>query len=116
MQLGLYVAVSDLEQSKEFYSKLFGIGPYIENDNFIGFKISGGNFGIMKSSAYGYPMIQGNNVVPNIRVSDINTSYKHVKSLKPPMLDDSITDLGGLKLFMFSDPDRNVIEYHSISQ
>jgi hypothetical protein len=30
-------------------------------------------------------------------------------------MQDSIMDLGAMKLFMFADPDGNVIEFHSIA-
>jgi len=34
MEIGLYVAVSSLEESKKFYSRLFDKGPYIETPSF----------------------------------------------------------------------------------
>ena len=114
MEFGLYVAVSDLSRAKSFYSALFAADPYIENESFIGFEISGGRFGVMKKNAYAYPMTRGNNVVPNIRVSDAQAEFERVKSLEPSMIQDSVTDLGPMKLFMFGDPDGNVIEFHSI--
>ena len=114
MDFGLYIAVSDLSRAKSFYSALFSVDPYVENDNFVGFEISGGRFGVMKESAYAYPMTRGNNVVPNIRVPDAETEFERVKALEPSMIQDSVTDLGSMKLFMFGDPDGNVIEFHSI--
>ena len=36
MELGLYVAVTDLARSKQFYGELFSAEPYVENDNFVG--------------------------------------------------------------------------------
>ena len=114
MEFGLYVAVSDLTRARSFYSKLFATDPYVENENFIGFEVSGGRFGVMKESAYAYPMNRGNNVVPNIRVSDAQAEFERVKLLDPSMIQDGVTDLGPMKVFMFADPDGNVIEFHSI--
>ena len=114
MEFGLYVAVSDLPRAKSFYSALFSADPYIENENFVGFEISGGRFGVMKESVYAHPMTRGNNVVPNIRVSDAQAEFERVKLLEPSMIQDAVTDLGPMKLFMFGDPDGNVIEFHSI--
>lgn len=115
MELGMYVAVEELDRSRQFYSSLFGVDPYIENDNFIGFEMGGGRFGIMKSEAYAFPMNRGNNVIPNIRVSDIDLEFARVIDLKPSMIQEAVTDLGAMKLFMFADPDGNVIEFHSIA-
>ncbi len=56
MQIGMYVAVSNLERAKEFYSTLFGTTPYVENKNFVGFRVGGGTFGLMRADAYAYPM------------------------------------------------------------
>ena len=109
MEFGLYVAVSDLSRAKSFYSALFGSDPYVQNENFVGFEISGGRFGVMKDSAYAYPMTRGNNVVPNIRVPDAQAEFERVKMLGPSMIQDAVTDLGSMKLFMFGDPDGNVI-------
>lgn len=114
MELGLYVAVSGIPRSKLFYSALFAVDPYIENENFIEFEISGGRFGVMKETAYAHSMTRGNSAVPNIRVSDIQAEYEKVKKLGPSILQDAITDLGQMKLFMFADPDGNVIEFHAI--
>lgn len=114
MELGLYVAVSDIARSKLFYSALFSVDPYIENERFVGYEISGGRFGVMKDSAYAHPMTRGNSAIPNIRVSDIRAEYERVKKLEPSILQDAITDLGPMKLFMFADPDGNVIEFHAI--
>ena len=116
MELGLYVAVADLSKSKQFYATLFDTKPYVENDNFVGFELAGGRFGLMKAAAYAHPLKQGNNTVPNIRVADIGATYQLVKSLDPPMVQESITDLGAMKLFIFMDPDNNVIEFHSLSK
>ena len=85
MELGLYVAVSDLLRAKSFYSALFAVEPYVENDNFVGFEISGGRFGLMKESSYAYPMARGNNVVPNMRVPDAQMMFDRIKLLEPSM-------------------------------
>jgi hypothetical protein len=71
MEIGLYVAVSNLDDSKDFYSKLFNKGPYVETLNFVGFEISGGRFGLYLESAYSFPLQRGNSTVPNLRVEEI---------------------------------------------
>ena len=70
----------------------------------------------MKEAAYMYPVTRGNNAVPNLRVADAQAEFDRVRSLNPSMIQDSVTDLGSMKLFMFADPDGNVIEFHSIEE
>lgn len=114
LRIGMYLAVSDLSVSERFYSRLFETEPYISNENYIGFMVGGGLFGIMREDAYAYPMTRGNNVVPNFSVKDIDLAYEHVKSLDPETIQDHIKQVGSTRLFLFMDPDGNVIEYSSI--
>jgi len=114
LKIGLYLAVSDLSNSKKFYNKLFEMKPYISNENYVGYMVGGGLFGIMKEDAYGYPLTRGNSVIPNFTVKDIDLAYAHVKSLNPKAIQDEITQVGTTRLFMFKDLDGNVIEYSSI--
>ncbi len=113
MEMGMYVAVSDLAVAKKFYSQLFESEPYIENENFVGFQIQGGRFGLMRGDAYAVPLQRGNSAVPNIKVTDIAAEHRRVKSMGPQMIQEPIVDLGAMKLFMFKDPDGNVIEFFS---
>ena len=114
MQFGMYVAVSDLSVSKTFYSELFSIEPDAQTDTFVGFGLAGGRFGLIKEEMYAAPLVRGNNAVLNIRVDDIESEYVRVKSLSPSLMQDEIASAGAMKLFMFKDPDGNIIEFFSI--
>lgn len=114
MEIGLYVAVKSLEASKLFYSKLFEKEPYIQTPAFVGYEISGGRFGLFLEAAYSFPLQRGNSTVPNIKVEDIESEFERVKSLGPSKIQDSIVTVGPTRLFMFADPDENVIEFFSI--
>ena len=116
MQIGMYVAVADLEKSKKFYAALFGSSPYVENKNFVGFKVGGGNYGLMRADAYTNPMTRGNNAIPNFTVENIEQSYAHVKSIGPHKIQDQISQMGPIRIFMFMDPDGNVIEFSSLAK
>jgi len=114
MQLGMYVAVSDLGASKTFYSKLFSAEPYAETDTFVGFSLAGGRFGLLKEEMYSAPLVRGNNAVLNIMVDDIESEYVRVKSLNPSLIQDQIVSAPAMRLFMFKDPDGNVVEFFSM--
>jgi len=114
LKIGMYLAVSDLSVSEKFYSQLFETEPYISNENYVGFMAGGGLFGIMREDAYSFPLTRGNNVIPNFSVKNIDLAYEHVKSLNPKTIQDHIIHVGPTRLFMFMDPDGNVIEYSSI--
>ncbi len=116
MEFGLYVAVSNLDVSKDFYSKLFQNEPYIENDNFVGYEIAGGRYGLILESAYSHPLTRGNSTVPNIKVQDIESEFQRVKALSPSKMQDQVVVVGPTKIFMFADPDGNVIEFFSVGQ
>jgi predicted enzyme related to lactoylglutathione lyase len=116
MQIGIYVAVSNLERGKVFYSALFDCAPYLENANFIGFRIGGVKFGLIRADAYAFPMTRGNNAIPNITVEDIEEAHAHVKSIGPSKIQEHIAQVGPTRLFMFMDPDGNVIEFSSTTE
>ena len=114
MQFGMYVAVSDLNVSKAFYMGLFSTEPYAQTDTFVGFGLAGGRFGLLKEEMYSAPLVRGNNAVLNIMVDDIESEYIRVKDLNPSLIQDEIASAGPMRLFMFKDPDGNVVEFFSI--
>ena len=114
MQLGMYVAASDLGVAKSFYSGLSGVEPDTETETFVGFELAGGRFGILKESMYAVPVVRGNNAVVNLQVDDVDAEYERVKALGPSLLQDAIQAAGPMRLFMFKDPDGNVVEPFSV--
>ena len=115
MQLGMYVAAADLAVARTFYSGLFGVEPDAVTDTFVGFGLAGGRFGILKQTMYAVPLVRGNNVVVNLQVDDVDAEYERVKALGPSLLADAIQTVGPMRLFMFKDPDGNVVELFSMT-
>lgn len=113
MRLGLYVVVSDLEVSKEFYEELFGNRAYFENEGFAGFSVSGGLFGVFLESSFTHDLTRGNNSVPYIQVDNIRDQFDRISRFSPEMVHDAVVVEGPISLFMFKDPDGNVIEFFS---
>ena len=116
MEIGLYVAVASLEASKVFYSQLFEKAPYIETASFVGYEITGGRFGLFLESAYAVPVQRGNSTVANTKVANIEAEFARVKALKPQKMQADIITVGPTRLFMFADPDDNVIEFFSVGE
>lgn len=114
MQLGMYVAVSDLDIASAFYKDLFSTEPYAQTDTFVGFELAGGRFGLLKEEMYSAPLVRGNNAVLNIKVDDIESEYVRVKNLNPSLIQEKIVSTGPMRLFMFKDPDGNVVEFFSL--
>ena len=85
-QMGAYVVSSDLAASKEFYSKLLALEPVFENPVFIGFYVEGGLLGIASKQQFAADATIGGNVVPYLRVTDIDEAFAHVKAVAPDSL------------------------------
>ena len=104
-RLEVYVAADDLDRATDFYARLFGVAPDRRTERYAGFPCG---FGIMASSAYAVPVRRGNSAVPTLIVDDVEAARAHVATIAETVTD--ISDAGGFRLFMFLDPDGNVIE------
>ena len=112
IRLDIYVAVSDIEAAQAFYERVFERAPALATDNYVGFEIDGALFGLFREDAYSYPLSRGNSATPNILVTDIEAQFARIRALKPPKIMDKITSAESFRLFMFTDPDGNVIEFY----
>ena len=112
MQLGLYVAVNDMERAVAFYRAVFGVEPIQQTDRYSAFSIGGVPFGLFDGGSYAHPLAVGNNCVPNVQVDDIDAEYARIRPLASKIT-DGIQQAGPFRLFMFADPDGNVLEFFS---
>ena len=111
VRLDLYVAVSDLEAARSFYESVFERAPAVTTENYMGFDVNGALFGLFRQDAYSVPLTRGNSAVPNILVSDIESESARIRALDPLRMTE-ITSTGPFRLFMFADPDGNVVEFY----
>lgn len=111
-RLDVYVAVSDLEAARAFYEGAFERAPALTTENYVGFEINGALFGLFRQEAYSYPLSRGNSSVPNILVIDIEAEFARIRALNPSKMTE-ITSTGPFRLFMFADPDGNVVEFYA---
>jgi len=104
MQLGLYVAVNDMERAVAFYRAVFGVEPIQQTDRYSAFSIGGVPFGLFDGGSYAHPLAVGNNCVPNVQVDDIDAEYARIRPLASKIT-DGIQQAGPFRLFMFAAQD-----------
>ena len=111
-RLDMYVGVSDMERATAFYRGLFRAEPVTRTENHTGFDLNGARFGLFRQDAYGseHPLVRGNSTIANILVDDIDAEFERIRALKPRHMTDAIVTTGQVRLFLFADPDGNVIE------
>jgi catechol 2,3-dioxygenase-like lactoylglutathione lyase family enzyme len=114
-RFGMYVVVTDMSKSQEFYARLFQKQPYVKNDGFVGFDVAGGMFAAFAASGLDRKLTRGDNAVPYLRVKDIDAEFKRVKELNARLLDQAVVREGPISLFRFADPDGNVIEFFAVA-
>lgn len=115
----LYVAVHNRERAKGFYSKVFDCDPFLENQKFVFFDVSGFIFGLFdyknadEVKTLGRSVTMGNNCVPNIQVDDINAEYERIREIAEivkPLTDASSKH----RVFYFKDTESNLIEFYEV--
>jgi predicted enzyme related to lactoylglutathione lyase len=114
-RFGLYVVVSDLDRARTFYEALFRKPPAVRTPAFVGFDVAGGLYAIVSAQAYRPNVRRGDNAVPYIRVADIEAEFERVRRIAPNMLDRAVVEEGPIKLFRFTDPDGNMIEFFALT-
>ena len=108
MQLDIYIAVEDLDRSVDFYAAVFDTRPISRTETYAGFAVGQGRFGLLLASSYAMPVQRGNSAVPTIKVADLAAWFQKVQPLA--LKTTEIIEKGTKRLFMFLDPDGNVVE------
>jgi len=106
----MYVAVTDMARAVAFYRHVFRLEPIRESDRYTAFAVGGVVFGLFNAAFYAQPLTLGNNCIPNVRVDDLDAEYERIKPLASKIT-DGIQHAGPFRLFMFADPDGNVLEF-----
>lgn len=111
MKVNLYVVTKDMASATRFYSEVFQQQPAVVTPNYTGFSVNGTLYGLFDAE-FMPPISVGGNVVPNIRVDDIDHEYERLKLLDPKFQSE-IRENGPYRLFLLADPDGNVIEFYA---
>ncbi|MBB6690445.1 VOC family protein [Cohnella xylanilytica] len=108
----IFIHVTDLEKSVEWYSKLLGVEMIGEVHGPIHtFDMGAGRPGLtLDNHCFDdhYEFIPQNQPLFNLSASDINAAYQHVKDLGAEMVTEIIT-YPDLSEFSFKDPDGNIL-------
>jgi catechol 2,3-dioxygenase-like lactoylglutathione lyase family enzyme len=112
-RFGVYLQVSNLDRSRVFYERLLDKHPYVSNAQLVGFDVAGALLALYANSAE--QGARGRNVVPYIRVQNVDSEFARLKTLDVQLLDDRVVVEGPVRLFRFADPDGNVLELFSLS-
>lgn len=111
MKLNLYVLVRDMAQSVSFYEQVFQRPPVVQNPGFSAFALGDALYGLFDVANHPQPSF-GSNVVPNIQVEDVDALYQRLSQMDSPFKSE-IRVNGPYRLFLFADPDMNVIEFYA---
>jgi hypothetical protein len=111
----VYVVVSDVGRSAEFYSRIFQKQPYARTETFAAFDVAGGLYAIFDQRASDIPRTRGNSTAPYIRVRDAHRELERLAALNVKLFDKAVVQEGPITLFRFFDPDDNVVEFFSVA-
>ncbi len=107
--LGLRTVIyeaKDLDKAIEWYTEVFGIEPYVNTSEYVGFNVRGFELGLMPKHE---KSIVGNNVLSYWGVTDIDLEYRRVIRLGAKPNTPVIPVGGGIRLGTVIDPFGNVL-------
>lgn len=108
----LYVAVSDMDNSVEFYSKLFRKSPSKSSKQYSEFDLAPMQFGLL-STASSHKLTKGNSSIPNFEVQNIDYELTRIGKFSKRV--GELRSVGPYMIFDFEDPDGNVLECSYLS-
>jgi len=98
--------VKDMDAAVEWYTKAFGIVPYVETPQYVGFSIRGFELGLIPETDLSS---KGNNVLAYWGVDDVDGAYDRLIELGATAI-SPITEVGGgIRLGSVKDPYGNLI-------
>ena len=114
-RFGIYVAVADLDRAQQFYERLFGKKPTLRNESIVTFDVMGGLYAAFAAQQLDRKLTRGDNSVPYLRVKDIDAEFARLQGMGVNVLDAAVVSEGPIKLFRFTDPDGNLLEFYSFT-
>lgn len=109
----IYIAVKDMDRAVKFYEDIFGVKVSSKNERMSLFGFDNISFLLFNPAVDGEAISNGNNVVPNIEVEDINKIFKIIKNKNCVIVLPPET-IGKYKLFQAKDTEGNIIEFYQI--
>ena len=115
VKFGVYVVASDLDRASVFYERLFQKAPQVRTGTVVGFDVAGALYAVVSEQAYAPGLRRGDNVLPYIRVRDIDAELARVEAIELAVVHTpGVVTEGPFRFFKFADPDGNLIEFFSL--
>lgn len=105
----LYVCVKDMERAIRFYEYLLGQRVTEKSDVYGVFDISGFRFGLFAHEKMNESKNWGNNCLPSLTVSSLDTILERLRTLHAPIV-FPLTTIGTNQVLEFTDSEGNIIE------
>lgn len=112
--MGAYVSSSDLGRSTTFYGAIFAREPIIRLDDFVAYEIAGGLFAIVSRERYSAGSIPGSGSVPYVGAEDLDMIRTRAATVLTEPVPAIITE-PGIRLLKLFDPDRQLVEFYSLT-
>ncbi|MFB6100002.1 MAG: VOC family protein [Candidatus Nanohalobium sp.] len=107
----IWIAVSDIEESVEFYNQLLKREPKSISERMAYYELENIGFGLYNSEYDGWtPEKRGDNTAPAFRVEDFQAEKERVQELVGEVDEYDARDH---KAFLFTDPDGNGLEIYT---
>ncbi len=107
----IYVAVKDMDRAVKFYEDIFDVKVSSKDERMSSFDFENISFLLYNPALDGEGVSNGNNVVPNIEVKDINKMLELVKS-KNCKIVMPLEKIEEYQIFQIKDTEGNVIEFY----
>ncbi|HMI91764.1 MAG TPA: VOC family protein [Polyangiales bacterium] len=115
-RFGLYVVASDLDRASAFYERLFQKPPQVRTPGLVGFDVAGALYAIVSQQAYAPNVQRGDNVLPYLRVKDIDAELARVCAIETTDIrTPGVVSEGPFRFFKLADPDGNLLEFFSVA-
>lgn len=98
--------VGNLANAVEWYTEAFGVKPYFNSPQYVGFNIQGYELGLMPESE---APVKGNNVLAYWGVEDIDAEVNRLTELGAELHTPIIDVGGGIRLCTLKDPFGNLL-------
>ena len=107
----IYVAVKDMDRAVKFYEDIFDVKVSSKDERMSSFDFDNISFLLFNPAIDAEEVANGNNVVPNIEVEDINKMLDLVKSKNCEIV-MPLEKIETYQIFQIKDTEGNIIEFY----
>jgi predicted enzyme related to lactoylglutathione lyase len=107
----MYVAVIDMDRAVKFYEDIFDIKVSSKDERMSSFDLDNISFLLFNPAIDGEKVSNGNNVVPNIQVENVNKILELIKNKNCEIV-MPLEKIEKYQIFQAKDTEGNVIEFY----